>query len=128
MGFRNDIETITEILVTMQSIDLKLEADVLSVILNINDEIRNANSMNVQHNECDVDNESVYCVRDLPLLFFNCKGLQLWLPNANYESATDSNVLIVKVKFSMCNKKKEPKHFNSINILSDECNIDSAIR
>lgn len=102
MGFRNDMETITEIVITMQSIDLKLEADVLSVILNINDEIRNANSLNAHgsaaHGESDNNNATIYCVRDLPLLFLNCKGLQLWLPNSNYEtSATNSNVLIVKV-------------------------------
>lgn len=97
MGFRNDMETITEIVITMQSIDLKLEADVLFVILNINDEVRDANSLNA-HGECD-SNAMTYCVRDLPLLFFNCKGLQLWLPNASYESsATNSNVLIVKVR------------------------------
>lgn len=97
MGFRNDIETITEIVITMQSIDLKLEADVLSVILNINDEIRNANLVNVQRDDYESNNETVYCVRDLPLLFFNCKGLQLWLPKTNYDSVTESNVLIVKV-------------------------------
>lgn len=104
MGFRNDMETITEIVITMQSIDLKLEADVLSVILNINDEIRDANAINAHghgpdaHGDSDNNNATIYCVRDLPLLFFNCKGLQLWLPNANYESsATNSNVLIVKV-------------------------------
>lgn len=98
MGFRNDMETITEIVITMQSIDLKLEADVLSVILNINDEVRGVNSLSTDaHGERDND-ATTYCVRDLPLLFFNCKGLQLWLPNANYESsATNSNVLIVKV-------------------------------
>lgn len=113
MGFRNDIETITEIVITMQSIDLKMEANVLSVILNINDEIRNANAINVERDECDIDNESVYCVRDLPLLFFNCKGLQLWLPNANYESATDSNVLIVKVslEYNRAKKNGTPKRF-----------------
>lgn len=101
MGFRNayDMETITEIVITMQSIDLKLEADVLSVILNINDEIRNANSLNTHHDaNYESDDATIHCVRDLPLLFFNCEGLQLWLPNTNYEStATNSNVLIVKV-------------------------------
>lgn len=96
MGFRNDVDTITEIMITMQSIDLKLEADVLSVILNINDEMRSVNSLN-DRNECDVESSSVYCVRDLPLLFFDCKGLQLWLPNTNGESAIESNVLIVKM-------------------------------
>lgn len=101
MGFRNDIETITEIVITMQSIDLKLEADVLSVILNINNDMRNTNMLNGQQidNTDRLDNidSTPYCVRDLPLLFFNCKGLQLWLPNTNYDSATKSNVLIVKV-------------------------------
>ncbi|XP_031633200.1 vacuolar protein sorting-associated protein 13B isoform X2 [Contarinia nasturtii] len=96
MGFRNDIDTITEILITMQSIDLKLESDVLSVILSINDEMCSVNSLS-DRNECDVDNATVYCVRDLPLLFFDCKGLQLWLPNTNGEIATESNVLIVKM-------------------------------
>lgn len=71
MGFRNDMETITEIVITMQSIDLKLEADVLSVILNINDEIRNANALNAHPNANgdDSDNATTYCVRDLPSLF-----------------------------------------------------------
>lgn len=110
MGFRNDMETITEIVITMQSIDLKLEADVLSVILNVNDEIRNANLLDA-HGESD-NNATIYCVRDLPLLFFNCKGLQLWLPNANYESsATNSNVLIVKVY--ACDLLVLLQHFNT---------------
>lgn len=99
MGFRNDIDTITEIMITMQSIDLKMETDVLSVILNINNKIRSENSLNTQRSDCDIENESIYCVRDLPLLFFDCKGLQLWLPSTNEGKATDSNVLIVKVCF-----------------------------
>lgn len=105
IGFRNEMETITEIVIQMQSLDLKLEADVLSVILNISNEIRNANSlctMNVHDVNDDSDNATtIYSVRDLPLLFFNCKGLQLWLPNTNYDStATNSNVLIVKVRLN----------------------------
>lgn len=94
MGFRNDIETITEIMITMQSLDLKIEADVLSVILNITDEIRSANSP--ARNDLDNDNDTVYSVRDLPLVFFDCKGLQLWLPNSNHRKS-ECNVLIVKV-------------------------------
>lgn len=100
MGFRNDIDTITEIMITMQSIDLKLETDVLSVILNINNKIRSENSLNTHLDDIDSDNETVYSVRDLPLLFFDCKGLQLWLPNTDSVKPTDSNVLIVKVNIS----------------------------
>lgn len=99
MGFRNDIDTITEIMITMQSIDLKLETDVLNVILNINGKIRSENALKVHRDDCESDSDTVYCVRDLPLLFFDCKGLQLWLPNSNNVNATDSNVLIVKVGF-----------------------------
>lgn len=98
MGFRNDIETITEIVITMQSIDLKLEADVLTVLLNVNDKIRNVDTVNIQRDNDDCVNDMIYCVRDLPLLFFNCKGLQLWLPNTNYQNAIESNVLIIKVR------------------------------
>lgn len=97
MGFRNDIETITEIMIIMQSIDVKLEADILSVILNINEEIRSVNSSSIQRDDCESEHSAVYCVRNIPLLFFDCKGLQLWLPNTNRQSATESNVLIVKV-------------------------------
>lgn len=100
MGFRNDIETITEIMITMQSIDLKMEADILSVILNINDEMRSVNSLHNRRGECESSSDAVYCVRDLPLLFFDCKGLQLWLPNTNAHSASQSNVLIVKVRIT----------------------------
>lgn len=99
MGFRNDIDTITEIMITMQSIDLKLETDVLNVMLNINGKIRSENALKIHRDDCESDNDTVYCVRDLPLLFFDCKGLQLWLPNSNNFNATDSNVLIVKVGF-----------------------------
>lgn len=98
MGFRNNTHTITEIMINMQSIDLKMEADVLSVILNINDEMKSDNLLNMQYDDYDNSNDPVYCVRDLPLLFFDCKGLQLWLPNTNRESATQFDVLIVKVK------------------------------
>lgn len=81
----------------MQSMDLKMEADVLSVILNINDEMRSVNMLPNERDVCESSSDTAYCVRDLPLLFFDCKGLQLWLPNTNAESATQSDVLIVKV-------------------------------
>lgn len=110
MGFRNDVETITELVITMQSIDLKLEADVVTVILNASNKITDANNINNSHNGDVYDNETIYCVRDLPLLFFNCKGLQLWLPNTNYDNASESNVLIVKVNhfnFSLVDFEKK---------------------
>lgn len=99
MGFRNEIDTITEIMITMQSIDLKLELDVLSVILAIRNESQQNNAMEYE-NDCNQSvsgTEHVYCVKDLPLIFFECKGLQLWLPIINNKNLVEPDVLIVKV-------------------------------
>lgn len=99
MGFRDESDTITEITITMQSIDLKLELDVLTVILAISNKIqvKNAINDNQLENNRRADNMNVYSVKDLPLLFFECKGLQLWLPNAIETSPDKADVVIIKV-------------------------------
>lgn len=96
LGFRDETETITEIMITMQSIDLKLELDVLTVILAISKDVQSTTKINI-HNDSRVPVQSMYSVRDLPLLFFDCKGFQLWLPNVNENNPIESDVLILKV-------------------------------
>lgn len=96
IGFRDENDTITEITIVMQSIDLKLELDVLTVILAISNKIQGENAMDNLNDKTD-NTMSVYCVKDLPLLFFDCKGLQLWLPNTIDRQPDKSDVIIIKV-------------------------------
>lgn len=96
LGFRDGTETITEILITMQSIDLKVELDVFTVILEISNDVQSTTRTSNQ-DELTAASEHRYSVKDLPLVFFDCKGFQLWLPNINENNPTESDVLILKV-------------------------------
>lgn len=95
LGFRDGTETITELMVTMQSIDVKVELDVLNVIFTINDEIARAHIDIASDQEQMVLN--VTCVKDLPLIFFDCKGVQMWIPHLAEGLPGVSDVLIVKI-------------------------------
>lgn len=95
LGFRDGTETITELMVTMQSIDIKVELDVLTVILSINDEIVQAQKSIASDQPAAAP--SVMCVKDLPLIFFDCKGLQMWIPHLIETRPGEADVLIVKV-------------------------------
>lgn len=96
MGFRDENDTITEITIVMQSIDIKLELDVLTVILAISNKIQGENAIENSNDKTN-NTMNVYCVKDLPLLFFDCKGLQLWLPNTIDRQPDKSDVIIIKV-------------------------------
>lgn len=96
LGFRDGTETITELMVTMQSIDIKVELDVLTVILSINDEIVGAQAA-IASDQPQVSQVNVTCVKDLPLIFFDCKGLQMWIPHLIETESGAADVLIVKV-------------------------------
>lgn len=94
---RNENDTITEIMVTMQSVDIKLELEVLYVItsiLNAVDQKKTDDLVPVKTQTSSVP----LSVKDLPLIFFNCKGLQLWIPIL--ATPTQSDVFIFKVE--MC--------------------------
>lgn len=96
LGFRDGTETITELMVNMQSIDIKVELDVLAVILSINDEIVRAQASIASDQPQISDN--VLCVKDFPLIFFNCKGLQMWIPHLIHDTRSGAaDVLIVKI-------------------------------
>lgn len=96
LGFRDGTETITELMVTMQSIDIKVELDVLTVILSINNEIIGAQAA-IASDQPQVSQVNVTCVKDLPLIFFDCKGLQMWIPHLIETESGAADVLIVKV-------------------------------
>lgn len=95
LGFRDGTETITELMVNMQSIDIKVELDVLTVILSINDEILRAQA-SIANDQQPVS-PNVTCVKDLPLIFFDCKGLQMWIPHLIETESRAADVLIVKI-------------------------------
>lgn len=95
LGFRDGTETITELMVNMQSIDIKMELDVLTVILAINDEIARAQA--VTATDQPQVSPNVTCVKDLPLIFFDCKGLQMWIPHLIETESGAADVLIVKI-------------------------------
>lgn len=98
MGFRNDIETITELLVLINPIDLKLELDVLSVILAVGNEFGQSSAKKKENvNSTHTDAAHFYSVKDLPLIFLMCKDLKIWLPYAGGKKPMDPDVLIIKV-------------------------------
>lgn len=96
LGFRDGTETITEIQTTLQSIDIKVELDVITVILAMNSEIKKGKLIVPNEVEANVM-ANVLSVKDLPLIFFDCKGIQMWIPNSNDLNSDTSDVLIVKV-------------------------------
>lgn len=90
---RGHDDTITEVMITMQATDIKLELDMLSTVLPI------INCLAAEGGRSQKALESAEShtlnVRQLPLIFFNCKGFQMWIPTC---SAVDhSDVLILKV-------------------------------
>lgn len=95
LGFRDGTETITELMVTMQSVDVKVELDVLTVILSISDEIQRAQAAIASDRQHTTP--TVTCVKDLPLIFFDCKGLQMWIPHLIETESGAADVLIVKI-------------------------------
>lgn len=98
LGFRDGTETITELMVNMQSLDIKVELDVLTVILSINDEIVRAQpAMTSEQQQVVPAPANVTCVKDLPLIFFDCKGLQMWIPHLIETESRAADVLIVKI-------------------------------
>lgn len=105
MGFRNDVETITELLVVIHPIDLKLELDVMSVIIAIGNELSQSGAMDggqVERTSNDLDR--VYSVKDLPLLYFLCKDLKIWLPYPSEKNPNEPDVMIVKVRDCLSRK------------------------
>lgn len=105
MCFRNDIEYITELLVVIHPIDLKLELDVLSVILAAANEIGQAGASEgelspvVQNQHTDV--ERVKSVKDMPLIFFLCKDLKIWLSYPNKSNPIEPDIMIIKVSLTI---------------------------
>lgn len=104
LGFREVNDTITELSITMQSIDIKLELDILAMLCGIADEIGRITVATAD--DAAESATKVTSVRDLPLIFFDCKGVQLWIPMPNETAAgTNTDVLIAKVRshtFAFC--------------------------
>lgn len=95
LGRFND-DTITELMITIQSLDVKLELDMVSTVLSIASSISGnseENKLAAGYSDHLVSNRC--CVKQLPLIFFNCKGFQMWLPTNS--SIDQSDVLILKV-------------------------------
>lgn len=104
-------DTITEIMITMQSIDVKLELDMLSTVLPILSSISaDAGTSNYSTGIAERHRSSL-CVRDIPLVFFNCKGFQMWIPTSS--SVDQSDVLILKV-YNTCGISSK---FHKLSIL-----------
>ena len=94
-------DTITEIMINMQSIDVKLELDILSIVMPIVHAI-SPTTVNSQSGRRDSDfqlpkpvTRNYLSVRELPLVFFKCKGFQMWIPTSSNIDSCD--VLIFKV-------------------------------
>lgn len=78
-----------EVMVKMQSLDCKLALDQLSDFICIFDGVRVNQSRPVK---APVNPETVTSVADVPLLFFESKGIQLYLPTTG-----GRNVIIMKI-------------------------------
>lgn len=97
LSFREVNDTITELTITMQSIDIKLEMNILAILFAINDEI---SKIKCSTSDDATENEvNVMSVKDIPLIFFDCKGIQLWIPISHEIDAMEpkTDVLIAKV-------------------------------
>lgn len=86
-------DTMTEVMVTMQSLDVKFELDMLSIVLPIMSCLSPADATIADDVNGNVG--SSLSVKQLPLIFFNCKGFQMWIPTNS--SMDQSDVLILKV-------------------------------
>lgn len=96
LGFRELSDTLTELTITMQSIDIKLEMNILAMLFSIKDEIK---QIQISTSDEVADNSiNIVSVKDLPLIFFDCKGVQIWIPiSDDVESGVNTDVLIAKV-------------------------------
>lgn len=97
-------DTITEVMITMQSLDVKLELDMLSTVLPIINCLTAEGGRPPKTLDAPEPTSQVYPpmnVKQLPLIFFNCKGFQMWIPTCS--TIDHSDVLILKVYWRTTN-------------------------
>lgn len=89
-------DTMTEVMITMQSLDVKLELDMVSIVLPIVSCLSTENTaLETVAGSAVAQHSSSLSVKQLPLIFFNCKGFQMWIPTSS--NVDQSDVLILKV-------------------------------
>lgn len=102
-------DTITEIMINMQTIDVQLDFDMLSTfmaifsIFGVDDKCRRDDDDDDDCTNVDGKNQqssitAVHSVSDLPLIFFQSKGIRVFLPTLS-KNTNGCNVLIFKVSF-----------------------------
>lgn len=96
-------DTITEIMINMQTIDVQLDFDMLSTFLAIFSIFgSDTGKGDIDCLTVDIKNQqlptSLHSVSDLPLIFFQSKGIRVFLPIL-LNNTNGCNVLIFKVSF-----------------------------
>lgn len=86
------INTITEIMINIQSIDIKLDLEMLSTFLPIF-MVFSTGTSTISKSKSQT---AVLSVSDLPLIFFQSKGIQIFVPLLSTNS-TQCNVMFLKV-------------------------------
>uniref|UniRef100_A0A182T1E6 SHR-BD domain-containing protein n=1 Tax=Anopheles maculatus TaxID=74869 RepID=A0A182T1E6_9DIPT len=90
-------ETLVEVLIKMEQVDLRLDLDLLGECVQM---MRVLQPDTQSSRDANSNSNAVLGVKDLPLILFSCKGITVYLPlrsGADAEARDDCSVYILKV-------------------------------